>query len=123
MSETFSMVDEDNEFMDYEVEAEPTHNEFIVDDDDEYLDSEKSVVLGGSENLFMNCGLALLIVVLILVFIKMFRKKHHIKHSMVRNSQPACKKHTDTFNNVLVPSSYFDYNAHGTKYINWTKNS
>ncbi len=106
------------------------YNEFIVGAD-EYNDSpsvNEGLVLGGGSSIVMSCGISLLVIVLILVFMQMLNKNKRGGRSMARGipanpMQNSCPKHADTFNNLLIPPSYFDYRAHGTQYINWTGNN
>lgn len=115
-----NMVDDESEFMEY---GGNENNEFIVGGD-EYVENpvySEEVVTGGSGNLFMNCGIALLIVILILIFLKMIIHKQNSRQ-LRAHSPHSYKKHSDTFDNLLIPPSYFDYNAHGKQYINWTQN-
>jgi hypothetical protein len=133
------MMDEDsstNEFMHHDDESVggEDYNEFIVGSN-EYSETPfvgDGVVLGGSGSMMMNCGVALLVVVLIMVFVKMFnKKKHHPRQPIMGPimrpimGRPLCnhKTHVDTFDNLLTPPSYFDYNSHGQQYINWTTNN
>jgi hypothetical protein len=99
-------------------------SEFIVGGD-ELMDKS---VFGGSSNAFVNLGVTLLIVVVILILWKMLQKKKHRKYQHIRTEKKyGCplphSNHVDTFDNLLIPPSYFDYNQHGQEYINWTSNN
>ena len=111
-------------------------NEFIVGDEYEnkvlggYHEYNKSYGLTSTR----GCLMALLVVAIVLVLMKILsgnkkqKQKQKQKQVIIQNLQPIKmlpKYHPKTdiyeqsINKVLLPSSYFDFDAHGMQYINW----
>jgi hypothetical protein len=121
-----------NEFMvggDDEEENKPVMGGSCCDGGNEISNQSEEVVSGGYDGgaFFASCGVAFLVVIAVLILFKWMtsktkRVKTYRKRIPVSRALPAPVRHIDVFDNVMTPSSYFDYDQHGMQYINWTAN-
>jgi hypothetical protein len=80
-------------------------------------------------SLIKTCVIAFIVVALIIIFLKYMSRSglpiYLPEHSRYENSGRSLGRsyvHQSVFDNTLVPSSYFDSDAHGLQYINWVQN-
>lgn len=101
--------------LDDEYDMDLNHGGEFINEEDE------PTITGGNwqsqHSMFWQCAMAFIIVVFVLFFFRMNKFTHHKKRHVCHNAPPS--NSGPVFDNTMVPSSYFDYNAHGRQYINW----
>jgi preprotein translocase subunit SecF len=115
-----------------ESEIDVGENEFVVGDEEE---EPKAVGGYGKYNggyiggaMVYKCFLSLIIVAAVIFLYTLFKrrrsysKRSYSKRSYTSHPEAASQPSTvgPVFDNTLVPATYFDYNMHGRKYINWS---
>ena len=110
-------------------------------DDNTYVGGRSEFIVGGEETEEMNkvytggyndysgnygltsvktCFSVFLVIIVLLALMKLLSKDNVPKRKPMRimvNQRPI--SHGDKFDNVLIQSSYFDYDRYGTQFINW----
>lgn len=102
---------------------EYNNSEYVVDDNDENIfggNYYESSMFGGVSTLLSSVIIILIVMVLLSFF--MSRKQHKLAKSM-HNNHLGCANHGKVFDDLLVPSNFYDSKQEGFKYINWNSNS
>lgn len=101
---------------------EYNNSEYVVDDNDENIfggNYYESSMFSGFSTLLSSVIIILIIMVLLSFF--MSRKQH--KLAKTKHNHPGCANHGKVFDDLLVPSNFYDSKQEGFKYINWNSNS
>lgn len=109
------------------------YNEYGGDSDSEFIVNDNNNDIMGGEIFGGACmiqklliAVVVVLVVMILVSFVMPRKhkqKQAAKAEKAVHNHPGCANHGKVFNNLLVPSNFYDPKQQGFKYINWNVNS
>lgn len=101
---------------------EYNNSEYVVDDNDENIfggNYYESSMFGGVSTLLSSVIIILIVMVLLSFF--MPQKQHKLAKSM--HNHIGCANHGKVFDDLLVPSNFYDSKQEGFKYINWNSNS
>ena len=104
---------------------EDNYEDFVVSD--ETNDLNNNISGGGiyNDGRFINNLLIALVIILIIMFVVSFvmSDKSKMKQRKIIHNHPGCVNHGKVFNDLLIPSNFYDSKQQGFKYINWAANT